>query len=917
MELTIAASELEILIDFLDEALDHLEGIEEKILQLENSQDMELVNSIFRPAHTIKGTASFLGLNDIKTLAHEMETLLDDLRNDRIDVSAGLIDTLLDGVDCLAGMLKAVQEGIKNRAEPENSANDPILINIAEIEFNGVVEAINELKKEPKAEKSDAAGSGESFQQKSLDDGKKPELLTSEELKEITYPMEMDISFVQESREHLDSLEQALLDLENNAENFELYNDIFRDLHSLKGGAGVLVSTIESQEKRVRHPITVFQELAHAAEGMVQRARDSKTVLSADAIETLLNIVDRIKDILDGFVNHDSSCAMADDLIALCKKYSGDGSFAAGVADKKSAAVKEGESNRAQTFAVANTLSQCLSAVKAGLDEIKNDDKRNSALGKIIRSVNTIIKVNTKSGFSDIKKSSESILNTAIFLRQGKDENEEDLITAMVDNFKTLQKIIHDRIQIHAGSGDAAQIPASPTAVSGKPAAEKIKKAPAPGKTAAPSVSSFIKVPQERLDILMNFVGELIISKNNFSALAREITMDNNLPQLGKKVKSAGDYVGRITDELQNIVMKMRMLPIGTVFAKFKRLVRDLAKKLDKKIVLKLSGEETELDKTIIETLGDPLVHLIRNCADHAIEKVEERKANGKPPEGTIHLKAYNQGQNVIIEITDDGRGIDPDNIRVKAVEKGYMSLEELENLDDRAVQNLIFKPGFSGAKEVTEVSGRGVGMDVVKTNVEKIGGVVTLRSKKGIGTTFTITLPLTLAISRGLKVKAGGQYYYLPLDYIVETVKISPNLICSHKKMQMAVIRGNLLPIYSLAALLGDSSDVHMRDNSEKKPLMQGQIPYLPDVNGNNSHKQINITNKNTNKNENENELSMVILNINGNRAALAVDCFYTENEYVIKPLSGALSKIPEFTGATITGSGEVILILDPLKLF
>jgi len=567
------------------------------------------------------------------------------------------------------------------------------------------------------------------------------------------------------------------------------------------------------------------------------------------------------------------------------QEYSHDESTAGPKTDEKEVDDKKEGVSKNMAFALSNTLSQSLSAIKAGLGEIKNVDKRQSALGKIIRSVNMIIKINQKLEIANLAKSADSILNTAAFLRKEKEvtEDEDDLITGMQDAFKILEKAALDKIETDTGP---AQEPVKPPAALEKtPDLQQDK--PVSDQPAAQQAASIIKVPQERLDILMNLVGELIVSKNNFPALAKEITIDHNLTDLGKKVKSAGDHVGRITDELQNIVMKMRMLPVGTVFSKFKRLVRDLAKKLDKKIVLKLSGEETELDKTIIETLGDPMVHLIRNCADHALEGMAERKEQGKSPEGTIHLKAYNQGQNVIIEIIDDGRGIDPDNIRVKAVEKGYLSLEELENLDDIAVQNLVFRPGFSGAKEITDVSGRGVGMDVVRTNVEKIGGTVSLHSQKGIGTTFTITLPLTLAISKGLEVKADKKHYYLPLDYIVETVKISPDLIRNHKDMQMAVIRGSLLPVFSLAALLDGS------------------------INIDRNHTETNTDTKNNN------ELSMVVLNMNGKKAALEVDRFYTENEYVVKPLSGALSKISGYTGATITSSGKVILILDPLKLF
>jgi len=872
MEFSITALELETLISFLDEALEHLEGIEKNILQLENSQDLDLVNSIFRPVHTIKGTASFLGLNDIKDLSHEMETLLDDLRNEKITVSAELIDALLDGVDTLAKMLLTIQAGIQT----SDRANDPVLITVEDVEFQEIIDEISLLN----ADNAPASLLPDSVE-------KPTPLLTRQELKAIVYPMDVDSAFVQESREHIDSLEQSLLDLEKAPENFDFYNDIFRDMHSLKGGAGLLVSVVTPEEKRQRHPIMVFGSLAHAAENLVQKARDEKKVLSDSTIEILLNVVDRLKLILDGFVNHDASQALADDLIAAC---GGKVDVPEPGTTCKSPDKVPNKVNTAQILAMGNILNQSLSAIKAGIEEVSIDEKRKGSLGKIIRALNTIIKVNGKLEIPGIEEALNALLNTAKSLSQNQDETDEDLIASLAASFKPVEDAILDQlqdIQSDARSSNTDDLPSKASEKKGTP----------PGRSdanPAPVTASIIKVPQERLDILMNLVGELIVSKNHFPALSREIIVDHNLSKIGKKVKSAGDQVGRITDELQNIVMKMRMLPVGTVFSRFKRLVRDLAKKLNKKIVLKLSGEETELDKTIIEALGDPMVHLIRNCADHALEGVEERKKQGKPAQGLIHLKAYNQGQNVIIEIIDDGRGIDPDNIRVKAVEKGYLSLEELEKLDDRAVQNLIFRPGFSGAKEVSEVSGRGVGMDVVRTNVENIGGTVTFTSKKGVGTTFVITLPLTLAISKGLEVKANGSHYYLPLDYISEAVKLSPDLVRSHRNMRMAVIRNSLLPVFSLAAILNHS---RVNDFENTAPNDTGVT-----VNGDQGNKD---------------ELSMVVLNMNGIKVALEVDRFYTESEYVIKPLSGALSKIRGYTGATITSSGEVILILDPLKLF
>jgi len=448
-----------------------------------------------------------------------------------------------------------------------------------------------------------------------------------------------------------------------------------------------------------------------------------------------------------------------------------------------------------------------------------------------------------------------------------------------------LQDFHHDR----ESSFDPTELIARLQKLGGRKQADEEKTVLAPtkeGKTIKkkdnePKVSSqVIRVPQEKLDKLMNLIGELIVSKNNFPLLSREINISYNLPDLAKRVKNAGDTISRITDELQATIMSTRMVPISNVFSRFPRLVRDLAKNMHKKIKLEIIGEETELDKTIIEIIADPLVHLIRNAVDHGIESPEERVKQGKPEEGLIQLKAYNRGQNVIIEVTDDGRGIDPKQIRVKALEKKLIDAKELEQLDDQAVCNLIFTPGFSTAQKVTEVSGRGVGMDVVKTNIEKIGGSVILDSVLGKGTTVTIRLPLTLAVSKGLEVETNGERFFIPLDYITETVKISSDSIHRYKDIEMAIIRGELLPIADLGTLLG-------------------------------------LTRYSSCKANNSKEISLVILNINSHQIAVKVDRFYNEREFVIKPLTGPLAQIEGFSGATVTSQGKVVLVLDPLKLF
>jgi two-component system chemotaxis sensor kinase CheA len=329
--------------------------------------------------------------------------------------------------------------------------------------------------------------------------------------------------------------------------------------------------------------------------------------------------------------------------------------------------------------------------------------------------------------------------------------------------------------------------------------------------------------------------------------------------------------------------MEIRMLPVASSFSKFPRMIRDLSKKLGKKMRLVISGEETEVDKNVIEALTDPLVHMVRNSADHGIESPDVRTAAGKPEEGTITLNAFNQGQYVVIQIIDDGRGMDPHKIKMKALEKTLITPEEVEQMDDLQALNLIFLPGFSMAGKVSDVSGRGVGMDVVKNNIEKLGGEAHIESKPGEGSTFTVKLPLTMAIGRGLEVEAARNRYYIPLEAIIETLRIPTDSIFKYRGKEMTVIRDQLIPVYSLAAQLGlETGNGDMRDL------------------------------RRTQKNE-----ALVLLDVKGQKLGLTVDNYYNETEYVIKPLTGTIANIEGISGAMITGEGKVNLILDLMRLF
>lgn len=422
-----------------------------------------------------------------------------------------------------------------------------------------------------------------------------------------------------------------------------------------------------------------------------------------------------------------------------------------------------------------------------------------------------------------------------------------------------------------------AASPAAPAAPRPAPAAAK-PAAAAPAAGAEHKSSSTIRVDHEKLDHLMNLIGELIINRNRYTMLARRLEepdAEKDIGEIAQNLSETTYAMARISDDLQDTIMKVRMVPVASVFSRFPRLVRDLSRKSGKEVELVLEGEETELDKSVVEVIGDPLVHLIRNAVDHGIEPEAERTAKGKPAKGRVTLRAYHKGNSVAIEIEDDGKGLDPDKLREVAVRKGIMSAEEAKQLDDREARELIFAPGFSSAEKITDISGRGVGMDVVRTNIKTLKGSISISSEVGKGTRFTLSLPLTLAIIDALMINVAGEMYAIPLDAVSETTKIESARLTDVKGRKAVTLRGEVLGIVELADMLG--------------------LPHkeLPDV------------------------LSVVVIHDNERRLGLVVDRLLERQEIVIKPLGSYLGDIHGISGATIMGDGGVILILDPHEIY
>jgi len=389
-------------------------------------------------------------------------------------------------------------------------------------------------------------------------------------------------------------------------------------------------------------------------------------------------------------------------------------------------------------------------------------------------------------------------------------------------------------------------------------------------------VEQTIRVDVTRLDSMMNLMGELVLGRNSLVQTVNRINQEHEDLDQMEQLNQAVASINFITTELQLGVMKMRMQPVGKVFKKFPRMVRDLARDSQKQIELKIFGEETELDKSVIEEIGDPLVHIIRNSCDHGIETPEERKAKGKPEKGTVTLTANQEGSNIIIKIQDDGKGLDIKAIRNKAVEKGLVSRNEVDNLSDRDVFRFIFEAGFSTAKKVTDVSGRGVGMDVVRTNIEKLSGLIELDSHLDKGTTLTIKLPLTLAIIQGLLIESNNDIFILPLSSVYETIKTAHTEIYYVNRKPVFKLRDEVIPLINMDIIYSKASGFTMLEK-----------PYV------------------------------IIVGLADKKLGINIDRFLGQEEVVIKSLGQYLGATEGVAGATILGDGRIRLIVDLLGLF
>ncbi len=658
--------------------------------------------------------------------------------------------------------------------------------------------------------------------------------------------------FFEESLENLDLIEQTLIDIniEKNLDP-EMINSIFRGAHSIKGGSGTF-------------GFTEVTDFTHLMETLLDQVRDGERQLTQELVDALLKSCDCLRSWFDSLQTKSPiDTDIAKPLVAIFETMlNEDGADSESsktepvVADKESSAVK-GETENSWIISFAPQSGILLTG-----NEPVRIFRQLEKMGelKVTVDISSLPELNLLSV-------DECYLNWRIELTSNATKKDiEEVFEWVIDecsldiSAKTEESPKQDESTVTARFTEEGNASKEQASSDEKNTPEKQAFVAAPS-----SANSSIRVGIDKVDNLINLVGELVITQSMLSELGTNFEMAKI-----ERLSNGLEQLLHNTKELQENVMRIRMLPISFAFNRFPRMIRDLSMKIGKKVDLQIYGENTELDKTVMEKISDPLVHLVRNAIDHGIETHEQRKAMGKPEIGTIKLDAYHKGGNIVIEITDDGKGIDAEVIAAKAIEKGVIS--DTTGMTDTQIHELIFEPGFSTAESISDISGRGVGMDVVKRNIKELGGRIDIESEKGKGSTFKVHLPLTLAILDGQLIRVGNEVYIIPLIAIVESLQIKPELVKS--------VSGNM-KVYRL------------RDDN---------VPIIP------IHQEFGIETEAT---ELENSL-LVVVEGDGTKVGLLVDDLLAQQQVVIKSLETNYKRVEGISGATILGDGSVSMIID-----
>ncbi|GAA6858304.1 chemotaxis histidine kinase/response regulator CheAY2 [Helicobacter pylori] len=638
--------------------------------------------------------------------------------------------------------------------------------------------------------------------------------------------------FLIEAFEMNEQLDQDLVELEHNPEDLDLLNRIFRVAHTIKGSSSFL-------------NLNILTHLTHNMEDVLNRARKGEIKITPDIMDVVLRSIDLMKTLLVTIrdTGSDTNNGKENEIEEVVKKLQA-------ITSQNLEGAKEGTKEAPKE-----------EAKKEVKEEIKEENKENKAKAPTAKDFASDNPLADEPDLDYTNMSAEEVEAEIERLLNKRQEADKERRAQKKQEAKPKQEVAP---KTETSKTETPKAPKTETKAKAKADTEE-NKAPSIG------VEQTVRVDVRRLDHLMNLIGELVLGKNRLIRIYGDVEERYDGEKFLEELNQVVSSISAVTTDLQLAVMKTRMQPVGKVFNKFPRMVRDLSRELGKSIELIIEGEETELDKSIVEEIGDPLIHIIRNSCDHGIEPLEERRRLNKPETGKVQLSAYNEGNHIVIKISDDGKGLDPVMLKEKAIEKGVISERDAEGMSDREAFNLIFKPGFSTAKVVSNVSGRGVGMDVVKTNIEKLNGIIEIDSEVGVGTTQKLKIPLTLAIIQALLVGVQEEYYAIPLSSVLETVRISQDEIYTVDGKSVLRLRDEVLSlvrlsdIFKVDAILESNSDVYV-----------------------------------------------VIIGLADQKIGVIVDYLIGQEEVVIKSLGYYLKNTRGIAGATVRGDGKITLIVD-----
>lgn len=814
----------QILQGFVSEAEEHLAKVESFILKLEKvDETASAFDEIFRSVHSIKGATGMFGITGVEKLAHTSETFLNFIRDEGMKFDSEDVDLLLHVVELLKQMILKVKQSI--------ASEEAVLADCEDLVDKKLIQKLESRTNQKKQ-------------------GKKDTFMISEGL--LT-------EFKSEAKENIEIAENCILNLdqeeykESKEKYEELINELFRAIHSLKGSSSYL-------------NFDRIAKLAHIFENEIDHFRKHGDLrISKEAIDLYLVVLDILKALLPG-EDRTISDHEYDKVYSLLKMHLANlrNPDPSPIKLKEHVASHENEISEDDVF--LDQMEQFTSTLNYFCEQIKIAQLSIDQLKAVSR---IVISIKNTLNFKNQKELVQQVTEHQVQLKAA--INAEDISSA--------QKHIQDVAMIVSAFVKSFKDSLLQEAKSESEFASPVFKSKS-GTAESSKENKTIRVEQTLLDTFINSVGELIVVKNTIEQILRNMESQGDIKnEYFKHLREATKGIIHISEEMQRNTMKMRMIPVKNLFQKFPRLVRDVTRKNGKLVELHFEGEETEIDKGIAEEITDPLVHMVRNSLDHGLEIAADRLANGKLETGRIILKAKHEGNFIVLEVVDDGRGIDPKKVMRKAIEKKMISEAQAEVMSDQQLIALIFEPGFSTAEAVTDISGRGVGMDVVMTNIKKVHGKVTVQSEVGKGCTIRLQLPLTMAVLDTLLVESANQIFAIPIQTIQETVKIKTEDFKSVAQQKVINIRGDIVGVQSLKTIFKIES---------KEP---------DDLSGDKA--QI-----------------ILIIRSGRERFGVAVDRVLRQEEVVVKPVPKYYEGIPGIAGASVLGDGRAILIVDSNKI-